>query len=1244
MFALPRFLSSATHSVFIFRHQRIWNLGFGGSVAALAAVLCIAPWASAQTAANSDVSGPRSLITIPVDDAQRTTLRGNTHPLVRRALDQGAAPSSLPMQRMVLVLKRSAEQESALRALLDIQQVKGSPNYHQWLTPQQFGKQFGPADSDIAAVEAWLESHGFKVDSVSNGRTAIEFSGTAGQVQEAFQTKIHSYLLNGEQHWANSSDPSIPSGLAPVVKGVLSLHNFPRHALFTARNMQAQSATPTFGPLFTYASGTNILYGVGPTDWATIYNVLPLWNAGITGAGETIAIVGETDINLSDIASFRSLFGLPANTPNIIVNGPDPGISPADEPEAVLDVSWSGAVAKNATIDLVSSATTSTALGVDLSALYIVDNDLAPIMSESYGVCESALGDAGNQFYNLLWQQAAAEGITVSIAAGDSGSAGCDNFDTQSTAQDGLAVSGTASTPYNVAVGGTDFDQTAATAPNYWSATNNSTTGASALGYIPETTWNQSCAGEGVSGGVTPCTSNGSDLNIVAGSGGPSNCSSVNSDGTCAAGYAKPAWQSGAGVPQDGVRDIPDISLFASGGFNNSFYIMCEADLTPFGVKLGDDIPCSLANLTFVGIGGTSAAAPTFAGVMALIDQQTGVRQGNANYVLYNLAAQPGASCNSSTAPASGGSCIFYDITKGNDSVPCTGTLNCGFGMTASQGVGIMVDPNSPTVPAWTATTGYDLATGLGSLNAANLVKAWSNVSFSPSATTLVSVSPQNLVHGQPVSVSVAVAAKNGSGTPTGAVALMAAPNGTSTAVTNFALVNGAATGTTTLLPGGAYNVTAHYAGDGSYGASDSAPVAVTVGKENSQTTLTLEAYSPPTQTFSPANSVAYGSIFFLHAAVSDAEDMPCAPSPQQSQVACPTGTISFTEDGKPLDAGTYPMNTLGFAEDQTLYGDISATGSYTIQGQYSGDTSYNSGNPATINLVVTPAPTQMSTLEIPDAAEQFGYGSPFYSIDSGQAFNVETAVSAYSVRSAPTGPITFLENGAAASGTVAYYSLNGTVALNGAWTYLNGQLPVTINTPGTYIFSASYPGDGNYAAAQTPYSITVVVSDQTFQITPPIANVTVTAGQSGMTNVTLAAVDNFGGVVNVTCTLPAGMAEATCPASSAVLGNITIATAPLTITTTAPHTVTSSAAESRGPYGIAVLASLFLLTPIKFRRKIPLAMLFVVLAVGFNGCGGISQTKTQQDPGTPPGTYTVTVTASSNDITRTGTFTVTVE
>jgi subtilase family serine protease len=354
-------------------------------------VLAAAVFAPSVVSAQSSNVQPR--ITAAVDESQLTTLRGNTHPLARPEFDRGPAPPSLPMERMLLVLKRSSGQEAALDALLDQQQDKSSRNYHAWLTPQQFGQQFGPADQDIQAITSWLQSHGFQVNRVANGRTVIEFSGTAGQVRDAFHTEIHRYTIDNEDHWANSSDPQIPTALTPVVTGVDTLHNFPREAMHHVGGAVVRSkdtgALQSAQPLFTLGGTCGIqglsCYGVGPYDFATIYNVLPLWKATphIDGTGQTIAIVGESDINIQDVRDFRNYFGLPANDPQFIVDGPDPGTVPGDETESDLDVEWSGAVARGATIDFVISQSTEASLGVDLSVQYIVDNNLAPIVSES---------------------------------------------------------------------------------------------------------------------------------------------------------------------------------------------------------------------------------------------------------------------------------------------------------------------------------------------------------------------------------------------------------------------------------------------------------------------------------------------------------------------------------------------------------------------------------------------------------------------------------------------------------------------------------------------------------------------------------------------------------------------------------------------------------------------------------------------------------------------------------------------
>jgi subtilase family serine protease len=463
-----------------------------------AALLCALTLHAAQAQqAQSALGVPQPLIAEPVDESRLTLLKGNTHPLARPQFDLGTAPASLPMRRMLLVLKRSAEQESALRKLLDDQQDKASANYHKWLTPDEYGKQFGPADADIQTITSWLQSHGFEVGS-TRGRTVLEFSGSAGQVQEAFHTTVHKYIVNGEEHWANAGDPAIPAALTPAVAGVASLNNFTRHPMNVpagvANRDKSTGKLHVENSQFTWPQGCaegllNPNYcsdWLAPYDFATIYDVLPLWNAGINGAGVSIAIVGETDINIQDVRDFRTLFGLPANDPVFVLNGSDPGVQ-ADETESDIDVQWSGAVAPSATIDFVISQSTETTSGVDLSAVYIVDQNLAPIMSESYGECELGIGTTGNQFYNALWQQASAQGITVFISAGDAGAAGCDNFNAAppAPAQFGLQVSGYASTPYNVAVGGTDFNDFNNPGA-YWSTTNNPTTQQSALSYVPE--------------------------------------------------------------------------------------------------------------------------------------------------------------------------------------------------------------------------------------------------------------------------------------------------------------------------------------------------------------------------------------------------------------------------------------------------------------------------------------------------------------------------------------------------------------------------------------------------------------------------------------------------------------------------------------------------------------------------------------------------------------------------------------
>src|SRR5712691_3707114 len=697
--------------------MRIDKTGLGRGVLAgafLLALSCLqvgAQTPAAQSGADQK-SRVATRVTETVDDTNRIVLRGNVHPLARAEFETGVVADAQPVTRMLLLLQRSEGQETALRQLMEEQQSKNSPNYHAWLTPEQFGKQFGPADADVQAVTDWLRSHGFQVSKVSKGRTIIEYSGTAGQIRNAFGTEIHRYNVKGEEHFANVSDPQIPAALSPVVRGVVSLHNFrPKSFLHNAGTFRRNAKTGEVKPAFTFTDVNGTFYAVGPADFATIYNIN---TTTATGLGQSIAIVGQSNINLQDVADFRNVFGLPANVPQVILNGPDPGLVSGDETESDLDVEWAGAVAQQAQIIFVTTQTTQTdsVAGVDASAVYIVDNNVAPVLSESYGSCEANLGASGNAFYNSLWQQAAAEGITVVISAGDNGSAGCDPAQppaNQNAASLGLGVSGFASTPFNVAAGGTDFDDVS-NQTTFWNTTNASGTQASAKGYIPATTWNDSCArtakAGNVSGVCTTVASDGSDL--VAGSGGSS---------TVYKGALKPSWQAGLG---DANRDIPDVSLFASDGGptgtpTKSFYVVCEADQDITG-----DSGCSLTKFTstapfhdFQAIGGTSAATPTFAGIVALINQVKGPRQGNANFALYNtynVAKAANNVCNSSSlsgAQLTSNACVFYDTTKGNVSVACVGgSPNCSNTSTSANQFGIMA---IGTTPAFNTATGYDL-------------------------------------------------------------------------------------------------------------------------------------------------------------------------------------------------------------------------------------------------------------------------------------------------------------------------------------------------------------------------------------------------------------------------------------------------------------------------------------------------------------------------------------------------------
>ena len=1165
-------------------------------------------------------------VTEAVDPQNLVVLRGNTHPLARPESDRGAAPDSQAIRRVLLVLQRSPEQETALRRLLNEQQTKGSPNFHHWLTPQEFGMRFGPTDADIQAVTDWLTSEGFLVSRVGAGRTVLEFSGTAGQVRQAFHTEIHRFALNGEERFANTSDPQIPAALAPVVKGFASLNSFPRTPMIRRLGtFQRSKTTGEVRPLFTFTIGAGTAFAVGPSDFAKIYNVQPLWDAGTDGTGVTIAIVGESDINLQDVQDFRTMWGLPANDPNFILDGPDPGVVPGDETESDLDVEWAGAVAKGATIDFVVSESTESSAGIDLSAFDIIDNNMAAVMSESYGSCELFLGTGGNTFYSNLWEQASAQGITVLVSSGDQGSAVCDAGSI--AAQFGPMVSGNASTPFNVAVGGTDFNDNGAWA-TYWNSTNTASTNASAKSYIPETTWNDTCANNG---SLTNCSSAAGDgRDMVGGSGGPSNCANstiIGSSYTCNAGYTKPSWQTGTGVPTDGVRDLPDVSLFAADGLNGSFYVICEMDAN--AAQGGSATSCDLNSpfTNFLGVGGTSASSPAFAGIMAMVNQKTGERQGNANYVLYKLAAQSGASCTSNASAVSNSSCIFYDVnnavTTGNSniSVACyAGTPNCSNQTLSGFGVLVTNLNGSGTTLAWTTTAGYDLATGLGTVNAKNLVNNWTSASFKASTTTISSLFPTTIAHGQPINFTVGVAATPpASGTPTGDISLIAqvsnsGANSSTTAVGAYTLSSGAVTSTSNLLPGGSYNVTAHYAGDGIFGASDSNAIPVTVNPESSLTTFRLFTYDLSGNLISSnAPGAVYGSPYVIRVDVTNNGGTACSSAVTGLIVyPCPTGPVTVKDNGVVLPAsyeegappgytpGVYNLNAQGYLEDFYIQFPV---GSHPLAASYAGDSGYNTSTSATDTLTFTQASTGT------------GVSAPT-TATTGTNVTLTATVATQSLGFGPSGTVTFLNNGSAIGSPVAVTGTAFSYA-TGTFASATASLITSFSSSGTESITATYSGDANYVTS-TSSAATITVStapDFSFSANPTSGGtMTVTAGGSATSTLTIAPANGFTGAVTFTCTgAPPG---ATCSAPSANVTSTSSVTSTLSITTTASNP--PLAPEQRVPpsfrlqvglpwlwVGLLALAMLISLGTSR-RRRAWLVLAPALLVVGiWAACGG---------------------------------------
>ena len=1079
-----------------------------------------------------------------IDASNRVQIQGHVPGVVKSgaAKDLGRLAASTPAEHLVMVLKSSDEQKHELRRVLDTMHDKKTSNYHQWMTPDEFGQHFGVHDDDIATLKSWLTSQGFTVEDVSKSKRVLHFSGTTGQLENAFNIEMHQYSVDGELHVSNNRELSVPKAISPVVAGVTT-HNFFRKAHMgnVTRLSQIKS-----GPNFTSSSTTHY---VAPGDFAAIYNTAPLLAAGINGTGSSIAVVGRSDILMSDVQTYRQMFNLPANDPIFIHAGQDNGVNPGDDGESDLDVEISGGIAPLAQVYFVIGTPTFLVDGITNSIEYIVENNVADIISISYGSCEAIEGTGGNEFNLQAFEQAAAQGMSVFVASGDNGPAGCDNQGSQTYEVLGYATGGEASTPYSVSVGGSTLYGDVTSPTTYWSATNG-TYFSSALTYIPESPWNESRSASYIPSGDT-----GSDL--WSGSGGIS------------AYYLKPSFQFGPGVPSSdpdltqtayggqwvnsvtitnagsGYTSAPAVTFTGGGcvyepaatstisggsvtgitftGYSSHYQgVGCTSvptitfaaptsgttatatatigamqnppplitgvphRYTPdlvLNAASGHDATlfcsegvCQYSGSTLLDaglVGGTSVAAPSMAGIQALINQANGGRQGMPAYIYYSLAAaQTTANCNSSTPPLAGSNCAFQDVTYGDNRICASSGSAC----TATAGTKI----------GFTAGTGYDLASGLGSVNAANLSSQWPSVTFNSSDTYLNLSQTTSIPFGTPVTVSGSVASGSGSGTPTGDVAFILSQGALGQTVNvNTGAWSGPGAFTTlsggnysasiSNLPAGSYTLTARYGGDQTFGSSLSTPVAVTVLPEVSSTvTLTPQAINQSACTITNSSTFAYGALVWIQATAAGV-----------SGEGVPTGTITFTVDGTAytsvkldsngngyLVAGTVPTSSCIydyiFAQAPTL-----AAGTHTVVANYSGDSTYPASSATTTisvsQLAVTPTLTTGATF-----------------VNSGATVNLNASLTTSaltgitSTNVGPTGTVTFTDT--TTSTVLGTVSVTPSVAFSGnTYTYSGAALLSTtgITTTGGNSITATYSGDTNFASA-TSTAVTVTVGTYT--------------------------------------------------------------------------------------------------------------------------------------------------------------------
>ena len=954
------------------------------------------------------------LVTRAVDETETVRIPGSMHPLAQPRYDRGAVPDEFPARRLLVLLNRPASRAVALQGYLADAHNPGTSTFHKWITPDQFGERFGPADSDVQIAVTWLKSHGFTVLKVARSKQFVELSGAAGQLREAFHTEIHRYEIDGVSHHANSSEISVPQALAPLIRGVAGLNDFrAKPQLHELGRASYQRATGKTTPQWTIPNPNGNFYALAPADFVTQYNLAPLYQAGVDGSGQTIGIINESNIDLSLVSSYQQLFGLPSNPTQVVIDGNDPGELGGVNVEAYLDVEVAGAVAPKATVNLYIANENGLQDPLALAALRAIEDNQASILSVSFGLCESLLGNDRNALWAGLWEQAAAQGQTVLVASGDSSSA-CDPPHL-GYAFMGLGVNGLASTPWNIAVGGTDFyysdyAEGAPSASDLWNQTNDSNLG-SLKDPLPEQVWNDFLGFDVLNpyglGRVNP----------IGGGGGASSCSNKSDAGTCS-GYAKPEWQTGSGVPGDGARDLPDVSLFAANGANLSAYPICA--FAGECLTGGDSVEITV-------VGGTSASTPAMAGIMALINQKYG-RQGQANHILYALAQQnPSA---------------FHDVTLGSNNVECLkGSPDCE------------LDPDGLYyLQKYDAAAGYDQASGLGSVDATQLVNSWNSVTRQSTTTTL-HLSPTNVTHGTPITAAVTVAGAGG-GAPTGNVAIITnSPLPANQGQTFLTLSGGTATGSVDFLPGGSYQVYADYHGNTQFSGSKSAGVAVAITAEDSNINFTMTNYGTPVP---KGGTVAYNDAVSLQIQPTGVS----APAGKNNGIA--TGSANFTVDSI---SATVPLNSSGVASWalQAL-----SVGTHTASARYSGDASFHASSTTAFTFTVEkgyPNLNEQMSVPLGNFSDCMGR-----CLGAGGAVTIAVEVGPYENvvgTQVPTGNVTLCLGGFNFSGACIQPVYSQTIPLSSR-DGINSRVASAAATfsnlaQGSYYFSFQYSGDANW-------------------------------------------------------------------------------------------------------------------------------------------------------------------------------------